>query len=175
MKFSTLAQYFDKLEATSSRLALIDILSDLFKQCDHTIIYKVIYLTQGRVAPFYAPIEIGMADKTVASALAAAFGIEREKVLDLYAKLGDMGLVAQDLNQELGIRNHGQRVEDVFAILLTIAHTSGVGTVEKKTTLLKDLLTQVDPISAKHLVRIPLGKTRLGIGDPTILDALALG
>ena len=30
-------------------------------------------------------------------------------------------------------------------------------------------------MSAKHLVRIPLGNTRLGIGDPTILDGLALG
>src|SRR6266567_4183603 len=105
MKFSTLAQYFDKLEATSSRLALIDILSDLFKQCDHTIIDKVIYLTQGRVAPFYAPIEIGMADKTVASALAAAFGIEREKVLHLYAKLGDMGIVAEQLSAKVKVQS----------------------------------------------------------------------
>ncbi|HVH62203.1 MAG TPA: ATP-dependent DNA ligase, partial [Candidatus Dormibacteraeota bacterium] len=34
-------------------------------------------------------------------------------------------------------------------------------------------LQQVDPTSAKHLVRIALGKLRLGIGDPTVLDALS--
>jgi hypothetical protein len=30
MTFATLSSYFEKLEGTSSRLALIDILSDLF-------------------------------------------------------------------------------------------------------------------------------------------------
>ena len=32
----------------------------------------------------------------------------------------------------------------------------------------------MDPVSAKHLVRIPLGTSRLGIGDPTILDGFSL-
>ena len=31
----------------------------------------------------------------------------------------------------------------------------------------------LDPASAKHLVRITVGKLRLGIGDPTVLDALS--
>ena len=30
----------------------------------------------------------------------------------------------------------------------------------------------LDPIPAKHLVRIPLGTSRLGVGDATILAAL---
>src|SRR5690606_36510345 len=51
----------------------------------------------------------------------------------------------------------------------------GEGTVEKKITKLRELLEHMDAVSAKHLVRIPLGKTRLGIGDPTVLDGLVLG
>src|SRR5262249_59702018 len=35
------------------------------------------------------------------------------------------------------------------------------------------LLVELDPSSAKHLVRITVGKMRLGIGDPTVLDALS--
>lgn len=174
MLFSKLATYFEKLEETSSRLSLIDILSDLFKQTDKKEIDKIIYLTQGRIAPFYAPIEIGMADKMVASAVAIAYEEDRDKVLRLYAKLGDMGLAAQQLSSKFKVQNSKLTVEDVFEILTEIAHMSGVGTVEKRITLLSDLLKKVDPISAKHLVRVPLGKTRLGIGDPTILDSLAL-
>ena len=56
--------------------------------------------------------------------------------------------------------------------LTVIAHTSGEGSVEKKINALSELLSSVDALSAKFLVRIPLGKLRLGIGDPTILDAL---
>jgi DNA ligase 1 len=175
MKFSALATYFEKLEETSSRLILIDILSDLFKQTDKEEIEKIIYLTQGRIAPFFAPVEIGMADKTVADALGRAFNETKENVLKMYSKAGDIGLVAQQLSSKFKVQSSKLSVEDVFKVLTEIAGTSGAGTVEKRITLLSDLLKKVDPISAKHLVRIPLGKTRLGIGDPTILDSLAKG
>lgn len=175
MKFSKLAEYFEKLEETSSRLSLIDILSDLFKHTDKEEIDKIIYLTQGRIAPFFAPVEIGMADKTVADALARAFDSTKEEVLKMYSRVGDIGLVAYQLSaKEQKHKRASLTVKDVFKILTEIAGTSGAGTVEKRITLLSDLLKKVDPISAKHLVRVPLGKTRLGIGDPTILDALSL-
>src|SRR3989344_3663635 len=97
MKFSEFASYLDKLEATSSRLSLIEILSELLKKTPATEIEKIVYLIQGRIAPFFAPIEIGMADKSVASALAIAYGSEKEKVLALNSKLGDMGKAAYEL------------------------------------------------------------------------------
>jgi DNA ligase 1 len=49
---------------------------------------------------------------------------------------------------------------------------SGKGAVEQKIAGLADLLTLVDGVSAKYVVRILLGNLRLGIGDATILDAL---
>ena len=175
MKFSEFASYLDKLEATSSRLSLIEILSTLFKETPVSEIEKIVYLTQGRIAPFFAPIEIGMAEKSVASSLADAYGSTKEEVIKLYQKLGDMGLVAYELarNSKFEIRNSKLSVGDVFETLEEIAKTSGEGSVEKKQSLLSGLLSKLDVTSAKHLVRIPLGNTRLGIGDPTILDALA--
>src|SRR5438045_1102904 len=98
MKFSTLSEYFDKLESTSSRLALINILSDLFKSVKTgEQIEKICYLVQGRVAPFFEPIEFGMADKMVAQAIAATYGLEKDEVLKHYAKQGEMSLVTYDL------------------------------------------------------------------------------
>jgi len=173
MKFSSLATYFEKLETTSSRLELIQILSDLFKTSDDAQeISEICYLVQGRIAPFYEPIEIGMADKTVSQSIGIAYGIDREKVWDLYQKEGDMGLTAAKLNSKLKTQNSKLTIKDVFNRLTEIANTSGEGSVEKKITALSDLLTSVDALSAKFLVRIPLGKLRLGIGDPTILDAV---
>ncbi len=180
MTFSELSKYFEKLEGTSSRLALIDILSDLFKHASKDEIDKIVYLTQGRIAPFFEPLEIGMAEKSVAQALAVAYGSDKERVLALYNKLGDMGLVAEDMNKRHPRENEDRfsiksrmTVPDAFEILTKIARTSGEGTVEKRQILLSDLLKKLDSASAKHLVRIPLGNTRLGIGDPTILDGLA--
>ena len=171
MKFSEFAKYLDKLEATSSRLSLIEILSELFKKTPASEIEKIVYLIQGRIAPFFAPIEIGMAEKSVAASLANTFGSEKEKVITLYNKLGDMGKAAFELAKNS--KGSDIAVSDVFETLTQIAHSGGEGSVEKKQSLLSDLLKRVDAASAKHLVRIPLGNTRLGIGDPTILDALA--
>lgn len=173
MLFSKLSQYFEKLEETSSRLTLIEILSDLFKTAQEDDLDKIIYLVQGRVAPFYEPTEIGMADKNIAGALSISYGSSKEDILALYSKLGDMGLVAEKLNRNAGKTHSTITVSEVFSILTEIAKTSGDGTVEKRQVLLASILKKVDPISAKHLVRIPLGNSRLGIGDPTVLDGLA--
>jgi len=173
MRFRKLAEYFEKLESTSSRLFLIEILSDLFKNITSPEeVEKVCYLVQGRIAPFFEATEIGMADKTVAKAIVLAYRSSLEQVLKLNNKLGDMGLVVNKIAENSDHKGE-LAIEDVFRVLQTIAATSGQGTVEKKLTLLSDLLKKVDKLSAKYLVRIPLGNLRLGIGDPTILDALA--
>ncbi len=173
MKFSELTEYFEKLDNTSSRLSLIEILSELFRKTDSQEIDKIVYLLQGRLAPFFVPVEIGMAEKTVAQSLANAYESTREEVIMLYQKTGDLGITAQQLSSKFKIQNSKLTVNDVFDILNKIASTKGEGTVEKRQKLLSDLLKELDPISAKHLVRIPLGNTRLGVGDPTVLDALA--
>lgn len=179
MQFSQLSEYFDKLEATSSRLQLIDILAELFNEAKKSpimIVDKIIYLTQGRVAPFYEPIEFGMADKMVAQSIGEAYGLSKNEVLEDYTKVGDLGLVAQKLGKEK--RKKGKKEEysvfQVFTVLTQLTGIKGVGTVETKVTRVRELLEHLDHLSAKYLVRILLGNVRLGIGDPTILDALAL-
>ena len=59
MKFSELAASFEKMEGTSSRIELTQILSSLFKNVSTAEVEKVAYLLQGRVVPFFDPTEIG--------------------------------------------------------------------------------------------------------------------
>lgn len=174
MLFSQLATYFEKLEVTSSRLSLIDILSELFKKTKQQDIDKVMYLMQGRIAPFFEPIEIGMADKTISQAMGQAFDEKKEEVWHMFQKAGDMGSVAAKLSEKCKVKSVKLTVEEVFSTLTEIAKTSGDGTVEKRIGFFESLLKKMEPLEAKYLVRIALRNTRLGIGDPTVLDALAL-
>jgi len=176
MKFSKLAEYYEKLEATSKRLELVDILSKLFVESNSEEIGKICYLIQGRVAPFFEPIEMGMAESMVAQAIGKAYGKSKDEVLRLYRHKGNMGIAARDLaaSSKFKVQSSKLSVEEVFNDLLKIAKFSGKGTVEQKVSTLAGLLKSVDPISAKHLVNIPLGTLRLGIGDPTVLDALSI-
>lgn len=171
MKFSELADSFEKLETTSSRIELTQILSSFLKKVSNSEIDKVSYLLQGRVVPFFDPTEIGMADKMVEQAIASAYGVERGEVTKTATKSGDMGLTAEQLNK--ASKKGNLTVTDVHEGLFNIATTSGEGSVEKKIGSLSDLLKKSDSTSAKFLVRITLSKLRLGVGDPTVLDALS--
>ncbi|MBI4999272.1 ATP-dependent DNA ligase [Candidatus Gottesmanbacteria bacterium] len=176
MKFQELALFFQKLEQTSSRNAMTEILADLFKKAGTEEIDKICYLTQGRVVPLFIPLEFGMADKMMARAISKAYGISEEKVTKAFKKMGDLGKTAEIFSSG-GLTSAEvkpqKETNEVFAVLEKVAKSSGKGSVEQKTSLLADLLKSVDPLSARYIVRIPLGKLRLGFSDMTILDALS--
>ncbi len=174
MKFRELAEYFEKLEATSKRLELTAILSELLKKATDEEIGKIAYLIQGRVAPFYEPTEFGMSENLVALAIARAFDSTKEEVIRSYRLLGNMGSAAQKLAQKKGSKGKNLSIEQVFECLHSIAKTGGEGSVDKKIGILADLLKDLDSVSVKHVVNIPIGTLRLGIGDPTVLDALSI-
>lgn len=174
MTFKDLTDYFERLEVTSSRLALIDILAELFSKVEKDEVAKVCYLIQGRIAPFYEATELGMAEKNVAASIGRAYEVEREEVLKEYGKIGDLGTVTQKLADKPGSQiKSGMTVSEVFEELKKVSQFNGEGTVENKISTLTALIQKVSATEAKHLVRIPLGTSRLGIGDPTVLDAFA--
>jgi DNA ligase-1 len=174
MEFASLARTFEELERTSSRLALIELLTELFRSIEQPEeIEHVCYLVQGRVAPFFEALEMGMAEKTVARSIAMASHTTPERIAALNATLGDLGLVARQVKSEAKNDPTVLSVDEVFLGLKGIAQTAGKGAVEQKIANLSDLLTHVDGVSAKYVVRILLGNLRLGIGDATVLDALA--
>ena len=174
MEFANLARTFEELERTSSRLTLIELVTRLFLSIElPEEIQQVCYLMQGRVAPFYEAIEMGMADKSVMKSIALASHTTPEQIAAQYAKLGDLGLVAAEVQSETKQAITVLSVGEVFERLRAIAQASGKGAVEQKSAKLADLLTLVDSVSAKYVVRILLGNLRMGIGDATVLEALA--
>lgn len=170
MKFSELVESLAQLEATSKRLEMTRILGDLFKKADAADIAAIVYLSQERLAPNYEPIEFGIGEATVATALSQVTGETREDLKKLYKEKGDYGDIAESL---LTKKSKGLEVKVVFDRLYEIATTSGEGTVEKKVSLLTDLLKQLSAREARYLLRIPMGRLRLGVGDVTVLDGLS--
>ena len=171
LTFSELSSDLDRLEATSSRNELVKILAELYSRSSPEEIQPLTYLIQGRLAPFFEPIELGMAEKLVMAAMAQAYGVPSDQASKRFGQLGDLGLLAAELAPVQP--GSDPPVIDVHRRLLEIAAASGAGSVEKKRSGFAALLKLVDARSAKHLVRIALGRLRLGIGDPTVLDALS--
>ena len=168
--FHQLTAYFAELDATRSRIRLMELLADLFTKTRHEEMDEVIYLLQGRVAPLYAPIEFGVGEQLTAEVVAEGTGASLDDVHNRFSEIGDYGSVAEELIE----REQGSvTVAHVFERLTEIALTQGEGSVAKKVALLADLVRNVGKQEVRYLLRIPLGRLRLGVGDPTVMDALS--
>jgi DNA ligase-1 len=64
-------------------------------------------------------------------------------------------------------------VEKVYAAFDRIAHLRGEGSQSRKVDLLRELLGQATPLEARYLVRTVTGQLRIGVGDATVVEALA--
>lgn len=171
MKFLKLVEYFERLEATTKRLEMFDILSALFKEAQAEDIDKIIYLSQGQLLPPFHGLEIGMSEKLLIRAISDATNTPTKKVEDTFKHKGDLGETAEEL-----VKGKGENldVKKVYEELTDIAQTSGVGSVKKKIGFLSNLLRCMSSKEAKYISRFVIGRLRLGVGDPTVLEALAL-
>lgn len=171
MTFRRLCQFFAQLEETASRNKMTEILADLLKSATAGEVDKICYLSLGRLAPLYAGIEFNLAEKMMSKILATAYKKSEEKVKKQYKKVGDLGEVAEFFDKRE--RGKSMAVKEVYDRLYEIAMEVGAGSVERKVSKMAQLLDDLDAKSAKYIVRIPVGKLRLGFSDLTILDALS--
>ena len=177
MTFEKFSSYLSRLEETTLRNSMVEILAELFKEATPSDISMICYLTQGRVAPLFEAVEFGLADKMMMRAMGEACEVGEDLVTKEYKQLGDLGLVVEKLkiiNSKLKKSINNLKVQDVFEKLREIADLSGSGSVEKKIGILSGLLKNADGLSAKYIVKITLDKLRLGFSDMTVLQALAL-
>src|SRR5262245_50315562 len=130
MNFDELTKYFERLDGARGRLKMYNLLGELFSQAGENEIAEIAYLLEARLGPPFAAVNIGMGERMVAAAVAAATKKSELKVSKLYNELGDLGLVAQRLTPKN--RRGKLTVCEVYSSLLEIARTSGRGSAEKK-------------------------------------------
>ncbi len=192
MLFSILVDTFEKLERTTSRTQMTLYLVELFKKTPAESIDKVIYFIQGKLWPDWKGYpELGVGEKLLIKAIAQAVGVPEYQVEQLAKKLGDVGLAAERLKatkqrtqQPVGLLAFmGKKaqeaaakltVEKVYDTLARIAFATGEGSRDIKLRLLAGLLSEASPKEAKYIARFIEGRLRLGVGDATIMEALAI-
>ena len=171
MLFEELCNYLLKLEKTSKRLEMIDILSEVFlKTKKEEINYTVNFIQEQLLPPFYN-VQLGIADKMVEKAIALAYNKPRSKILEEYKKVGDLGEVAEKESNNSKVSE--TNITLVYGNLLKISKFSGEGSTEEKIKGLSDLIASTSPIESKFIIRFAMGKLRLGVGEATIMEALS--
>jgi DNA ligase 1 len=174
VKYEVVAEAYRDLEQASGRLMLIDRLTSLLALTPQELLPTVCYMCQGQVAPEFAAVDLGMAEKLALRGVATATGVEPGDVTAAVLEAGDLGQAAEHLLAATAAdRKASLDVAAVVATLHQIAGAEGSGSQGRKLDLLAGLLALATPLEARYLLRLVTGNLRLGIGTPTILDALA--
>lgn len=177
MDYAVIADAYEKIESTTKRLEMTDLLVGLLKSTPRDVISKVVYLTQGKLYPDFMGIEIGVAEKLAIKALVRSSGRKESEILEDLQKTGDLGEAAEKQlakKKQSTFFSRTLTVEHVYETLDRMAKTSGSGAVDSKMALFAGLLSDASPKEAKYLVRTVTGNLRLGIADMTVLEALAI-
>jgi DNA ligase-1 len=177
MRFSEIADTFEKMSSTTKRLELTQYLVELFQKTPSEIISKIVYLIQGKLRPDFEGIELGLAEKLAIHALAKSSGIPIKKINSVYAEDGDLGsTAAKILEQKTQTTFLAQDItaERVYETLYKIAKLEGQRSQDMKMKYVSSLLNDATPQEAKFILKIAMGTLRLGIADNTVMDALAI-
>ncbi len=177
MDFAKLVVVYEKLEGISSGNEMREVLSDFFKTVPKEDIAVVSYLTLGKMGAEYESIVLGLAEKSVLKAVAACGGVSVARVKDVMKKKGDVGLTAQEVlkkKPQTLVPVGKLTIHEFYDTLLKIASVSGTGAQERKEKLLVGMLQKVSALGARYVTRVVLGVLRMGAGEMTVLDALAI-
>nr|AIF19736.1 DNA ligase I, ATP-dependent Dnl1 (LIG1) [uncultured marine thaumarchaeote KM3_87_F05] len=177
MEFSIIAEIFERMENTTKRIELTNLLVELLKKIPKKIIPNAVYLLQGIIRPNFEGVELGVAEKLAIRAISKSSGLSIKKIEDDYKKCGDLGLTASNilkLKTQTTFTAEKITLERVYETLFRIAKLVGKGSQDLKMKYISSLLNDATPLEAKFVLKILLGTLRLGIAENTIMDALAI-
>ncbi|MDR3074624.1 MAG: ATP-dependent DNA ligase [Candidatus Methanoplasma sp.] len=177
MLFADVADVFDRLEVTSSRLEMTSILSEFFKTLEPGSLRDIVYLSQGKLHPDFYPQELGMADKLVLRAVASISGTTGKAMDEVWKREGDPGKIAEVLIKkragQMSLFSEPLTLDRVLKNLALIENAEGRDSQDRKMKYFSQILRDSDPVEARYLCRIVTGRMRVGAGSMTILDALS--
>src|SRR5260221_11426763 len=150
MRFTELAANVDLMEATSKRNELVRILSEVYRASSVDELEPITYLIQGRLAPFFEPVEIGLGEKLLMTAMSVAYSVPKEEVTKLNRETGDLGVTAQRLAK--ASPRESPSVVEVHQRLSKIAAAGGAGRQHEKLHGVTRLLSDLDTISGQQPV-----------------------
>lgn len=170
MYFLQVAECFHTVEHIAGRIKITQELSALFAQATPIEAQIICYLSLGQLYPAYVHTQFSIAEKTMKKYIAHFLHRSLEDITALAQELGDMGAVVATGHWK---SEESLTVMQVYEYLCGLEKITGTGAQEERAHMLIALLKQVTPLEAKYIVRIIIGKLRLGFSDMTIIDALS--
>jgi DNA ligase-1 len=177
--FLRLCELCEKLEATSSRSAMVALVADYLKSLSLRDVGIAALLVVGSVFPDWDQRELEVSGATLLKVVERLTGVDDEGFLQAFNEVGDFGGAVKLLYERRGLvakplmEARPLSLAEVYEGLEAIAEAKGVGSRRRKERLLEALLSRASPLEAKYIVKAVLGERRHGFGGALMEEAVA--
>ena len=177
--YEKLVEVYEQISSTTSRLEKEDIIASFLKslkETDPDIIYDVALLLQGKIFPPWSDKEMGISTQLIIKSLSKLLGEKASKIEDKLASVGDMGEISQELiknNKQVTFFKVPLTIKKVISNLRKTESIMGSKSQNKKLNLILELYTSASPLEAKYITRTITEKLRIGVGEGTLVEAIA--
>jgi DNA ligase-1 len=176
MEYAELVGVYERLAGTDSNNEKRDILAETFADAED-LLPVVVKLVRGRLFAAHQREELGVSSSLTREAIAKSTGIADDDLRERWRETGDLGDVAAwavENQTQQTLFSEPLTVERVHDSLREITSFEGDGSQSRRVDEIAGLLSDADPAEARYVVRTALGHMRVGIGEGTIRDAIAV-
>ncbi len=169
----------ERVEATKSRLEIIDYTANYLKTLSAEEIEAAANMMVGRAFPKYSQKTLDVSWATLSRILGRISAFDWNLFREAMAKTGDIGSATKTVLEQSKAKKQTQltqtslTITEVRRAFEAIAQTQGSGSRTKKERLITALLSQASPVEAKYLVKIFTGEMRTGMHEGLMEQAVA--
>ncbi len=169
--FQALAELCEKLEATSKRTLMVNLVADFLKHLPLDEVEPATSMILGRAFPKWDSRTLEVSWATLSNIIKRLTNVNWRDFADAFSRTGDIGATTKTVFEASKIQRQTMLIEKPLTILEVrrnleaIAETTGYGSRERKERLLETLLGQTTPLEAKYIIKITIGEMRTGFHE----------
>ncbi|MDI6691232.1 MAG: ATP-dependent DNA ligase [Candidatus Bathyarchaeota archaeon] len=177
--FKALAELCEKLEATTKRLLMIDLVVQFLRSLNAEEIEPAVSMILGRPLPKWSQQTLDVSWATLSEIIKHITNVEWKVFIETFSKTGDIGSATKTVFEESKLKRQTTLFEKSLTItevrhqLEAIAEAAGCGSREKKERLIEALISAASPLEVKYLVKIFIGEMRTGFHEGLMEQAIS--
>jgi DNA ligase-1 len=164
VKFSELADTYERISAAKNDPARVSLLAELFASADRATLEAAAHFTLSEAVDPQLSDRLGIGPGTLRNALARIYGLDAEEINDEVKRTGDMSEV---------VAAHVRGTDSLTVDGLWRSMNRAAEKEEPRDRVVEQIFRNTTAAGAKYFTRIILNQMRIGAGLGTIARALA--
>jgi len=170
-EFRILAELCEKLEGTSKRTLMVDLVANFLMQLNRDEVEPATSMILGRAFPKWDQRTLEVSWATLSEVIKRLTNVEWRSFSEAFSKTGDIGSATKIVFEAAKIQKQATLLEKPLTILEVrrsleaIAEATGYGSRERKERLLETLLGTATPLEVKYIVKVLIGEMRTGFHE----------